>query len=128
MEQTATVKQAKEREAASQQPEADDDAHTRFDLQEIAEETKAVPPESNDQNGNSDHAPATNESHAEQSQDGEEKKSLYTRAGEFYAANEFLFLILLAIVVAKLYPPLGAKYLAPEITESWIAVSIIFGE
>ena len=34
----------------------------------------------------------------------------------FYHANEFPFLVLLAIGLAKAYPPLGADYLQPQIT------------
>jgi sodium/bile acid cotransporter 7 len=40
--------------------------------------------------------------------------------------NEFLILILLAIGIAKAYPPLGAEYLKPTITAGWVAVIIIF--
>merc|ERR1711966_533961 len=46
--------------------------------------------------------------------------------GAFYWKNEFLVLILLAILLALAYPPLGAIYLAPEITATWIAVVFIF--
>ena len=44
----------------------------------------------------------------------------------FYWTNEFLILILLSILIAFAYPPLGAKYLAPKITATWIAVMFIF--
>jgi len=44
----------------------------------------------------------------------------------FYIANSFLILVLAAILLAKAYPPLGAKYLAPRITATWVAVMIIF--
>lgn len=44
----------------------------------------------------------------------------------FYAANAFLILIVIVILLAYAYPPLGAKYLAPQITATWIAVVIIF--
>lgn len=43
-----------------------------------------------------------------------------------YKDNSFLILLLLAILVAYAYPPLGAKFLAPKITATWIAVIIIF--
>ena len=52
--------------------------------------------------------------------------SLYSRLLNFYVANEFLILVIGAILLARAYPPLGAKYLAPEITATWIAVCIIF--
>ena len=43
-----------------------------------------------------------------------------------YWKNEFLFLVVVALCLAKAYPPLGAVYLAPQYTSSWIAVIIIF--
>ncbi len=45
---------------------------------------------------------------------------------KFYWTNEFLILILLAILIAFAYPPLGAIYLAPKITATWVAVMFIF--
>ena len=44
----------------------------------------------------------------------------------FYWANEFLILIVAAILLARAYPPLAAVYVAPEITADWIAVVFIF--
>jgi hypothetical protein len=44
-----------------------------------------------------------------------------------YAKNSFLILVVLAVLLALAYPPLGAVYLAPEITATWIAVIFIFG-
>lgn len=52
--------------------------------------------------------------------------SLWKRFVTFYWDNEFLILVVLSICLAKAYPPLGADYLAKEITASWIAVIIIF--
>ena len=54
--------------------------------------------------------------------------SCWKRFVTFYGDNEFLILIVLSICLAKAYPPLGAQYLANEITASWIAVIIIFSE
>lgn len=65
----------------------------------------------------------------EESQSNEsEVKSIVWRkkAIAFYWENEFLILIILAIVLARAYPPLGAKYLHPDITATWIAVCFIF--
>jgi solute carrier family 10 (sodium/bile acid cotransporter), member 7 len=45
---------------------------------------------------------------------------------EFYWQQEFLIHILLSILLAFAYPPLGAIYLAPQITATWIAVILIF--
>jgi sodium/bile acid cotransporter 7 len=48
------------------------------------------------------------------------------RAIEFYWTNEFLILIVVAILLARAYPPLGADYLQPDITATWLAVCFIF--
>jgi len=45
---------------------------------------------------------------------------------KFYCKNEFMILMICVILLAKAYPPLGAVYLAPKITASWLAVCIIF--
>uniref|UniRef100_A0A7S4N788 Sodium/bile acid cotransporter n=1 Tax=Odontella aurita TaxID=265563 RepID=A0A7S4N788_9STRA len=45
---------------------------------------------------------------------------------KFYNANSFLVLVLVVILLAYAYPPLGAVYLAPQITATWIAVMFIF--
>jgi sodium/bile acid cotransporter 7 len=50
----------------------------------------------------------------------------WQRAKGFYWDNEFLILVVVAILLARAYPPLGATYLAPEITATWIAVVFIF--
>lgn len=50
----------------------------------------------------------------------------WQRIVAFYWANEFLILIVVAILLARAYPPLGAVYLAPQITATWIAVIFIF--
>lgn len=44
----------------------------------------------------------------------------------FYWTNEFLILIVIVILLAKAYPPLGAIYLVPQVTATWIAVMFIF--
>uniref|UniRef100_A0A7S1YYZ9 Sodium/bile acid cotransporter n=1 Tax=Trieres chinensis TaxID=1514140 RepID=A0A7S1YYZ9_TRICV len=60
----------------------------------------------------------------------EQPKPLYSRLWsrwcKFYNANSFLVLVLVVILVAYAYPPLGAIYLAPQITATWIAVMFIF--
>ena len=43
---------------------------------------------------------------------------------KFYFTNEFLILIFLAILLALAYPPIGATYLAPKITATWVGKSI----
>jgi hypothetical protein len=49
------------------------------------------------------------------------------RAISIYWMHEFLVLMVVVILVAKAYPPLGAEYLQPKITAKWIAVIFIFG-
>ena len=44
----------------------------------------------------------------------------------FYLMYDFPIHILLSIGIAKAYPPLGAEYLKPKITASWVATGIIF--
>ena len=59
-----------------------------------------------------------------------EEVTLYNRAAqgltEFYHKYEFPLLILCSIVLAHIYPRLGAKFFQPEITASWIAVMLVF--
>jgi len=43
-----------------------------------------------------------------------------------YARHSFLAHVLVVIALARCYPPLGAVYLAPQITAKWIAVVFIF--
>ena len=45
---------------------------------------------------------------------------------EIYEEYEILVLFIVVIVLAKAYPKLGAEYLAPHITATWIAVVFIF--
>jgi sodium/bile acid cotransporter 7 len=54
------------------------------------------------------------------------QSKLWKQVVAFYFANEFMILAILAIIIAKAYPPLGANYLKPKITASWIAVIFIF--
>jgi hypothetical protein len=51
---------------------------------------------------------------------------MWIRWCKFYMNNDFLILVLCAILLAKAYPPLGADYLQPQITSTWIAVVFIF--
>jgi len=46
----------------------------------------------------------------------------------FYWQNDFLILVILAISLARAYPDLGAVYVAPHITATWVAVILIFGK
>jgi hypothetical protein len=49
-----------------------------------------------------------------------------TRVMEFYWTYEVLVLIVIAICIARAYPPLGAVYLQPDITATWLAICFIF--
>jgi solute carrier family 10 (sodium/bile acid cotransporter), member 7 len=48
------------------------------------------------------------------------------RVWTIYNQYEFLILIVVGICIAKAYPPLGAQYLHPEITATWVAIIVIF--
>lgn len=45
---------------------------------------------------------------------------------DFLQTNSFVIKAALAIGLAKLYPPLGATYVYPQITATWLAVVFIF--
>jgi sodium/bile acid cotransporter 7 len=66
----------------------------------------------------------------EKEKGGEEEKSRCQRCMRsifaFYVNNQFPLHVILAIALARAYPPLGAEYLQPDITATWIAVAIIF--
>ncbi len=53
-------------------------------------------------------------------------KRFFKNAGRIYHQNSFLILVTCAILLAYAYPPLGATYVAPKITATWIAVIFIF--
>jgi sodium/bile acid cotransporter 7 len=54
-------------------------------------------------------------------------KKAWRKWCDFYAENEFVVLVIVAICLARAYPPLGADYLQPRITSTWLAVIFIFG-
>lgn len=55
-----------------------------------------------------------------------QQPTLLKRLSNIYFTNEFLILIVVVICLARAYPPLGAVYLQPSITATWIAVIYIF--
>ena len=65
-------------------------------------------------------------------QDEENETSLCWRIArrmcQFYWNNEFACSVVVAVLLAWIYPPLGADYLVPKITSTWIAVMLIFSE
>ena len=62
----------------------------------------------------------------------EPKESWYDKAKkEFkktYDKYEIVILVIASILVARVYPELGAVYVFPEYTSSWLAVMLIFSE
>ena len=67
-----------------------------------------------------------NGSDAEEKRDQSWCRAFLSRLTAFYFAYDFPINILCGIGIAKAYPPLGAEYLAPQITASWIATGLIF--
>jgi len=53
-------------------------------------------------------------------------KRIRSKWSQIYSRHSFLILVICAILIAFAYPPLGATYLAPQITATWIAVVFIF--
>jgi hypothetical protein len=66
---------------------------------------------------------------ASQQEEAEQSKGqrCWTRFLAIYNEYEFLILMILVILLAKAYPPLGAEHFAPHISATWIAVIFIFG-
>lgn len=86
----------------------------------IEEEIEAVPPCCEET--------ASIETASQQEEEEQSKgQRCWTRSLKIYNDYEFLILIILVIMLAKAYPPLGAEYFAPHITATWIAVIFIFG-
>ena len=67
-----------------------------------------------------------NNSREEEQEESSKCRSACNKIVDFYFTYEFLVLVLVVILLARAYPPLGAEYLAPEITATWIAVIFIF--
>jgi len=55
-------------------------------------------------------------------------RKVWTLFVKFLNDNSFVVEIIAVIILAYIYPPLGAEYLAPQVTASWIAVVLIFGK
>ena len=53
-------------------------------------------------------------------------KSWFCKVLDFYQHYDFFILLVAVILLAFAYPPLGAVYLLPQITASWIAVMYSF--
>jgi solute carrier family 10 (sodium/bile acid cotransporter), member 7 len=56
----------------------------------------------------------------------EQSPSCSSRLWNIFNQYEFLILVVIGICLAKAYPPLGAIYLQPQITATWLAVMFIF--
>ena len=73
---------------------------------------------------------ATGNDNEEPSAEEESSQSYFQRLKEIVAnlwnTHSFLMMVIIAIIAASIYPPLGATYVYPEYTATWIAVLIIF--
>lgn len=71
-------------------------------------------------------ASTTNEDATAAENDQSCLQSFLRRLLAFYLMFDFPIHILIGICLARAYPPLGAEYLRPQYTASWIATGIIF--
>ena len=53
---------------------------------------------------------------------------IYKCWAHIISTHSFLLGVIIAILLAKVYPPLGAIYLYPQITATWIAVMFVFSK
>eukprot|EP00546_Thalassionema_frauenfeldii_P021803 CAMPEP_0178905628 /NCGR_PEP_ID=MMETSP0786-20121207/6381_1 /TAXON_ID=186022 /ORGANISM="Thalassionema frauenfeldii, Strain CCMP 1798" /LENGTH=227 /DNA_ID=CAMNT_0020577257 /DNA_START=97 /DNA_END=777 /DNA_ORIENTATION=- len=90
------------------------------------DDLSSVPEKSNDGNGDDKLKSENDRSKIGLNNDQSRSHTCRRKLKELYEENEFLLLILIAIVGAKIYPPLGAEYLYPDITADWISVMFIF--
>ena len=65
---------------------------------------------------------------ANESADDASPLSVKDRVTKAFWENEFLFLVIVSICIARAYPPLGADYVYPDITATWVAVMVIFSK
>jgi hypothetical protein len=65
---------------------------------------------------------------ANESADDASPLSVKDRVTKAFWENDFLFLVIVSICVARAYPPLGAEYVYPDITATWVAVMLIFSK
>jgi sodium/bile acid cotransporter 7 len=89
---------------------------------EMSKKADAEDQEVNTTNDDVDAAVAT----ADQDQEQSWIRSFCRRLLTFYCTYDFPIHILIGIGLAQAYPPLGAEYLKPKITASWVATGIIF--
>lgn len=106
----------------SQQPIEDP---TREDDDMMKQET-ALPKATEAEPVKNDNANVNNTD--EQTEDDDSSlQMICKRLLKFYNDNDFVVMIVIAILLARAYPPLGAEYLQPQITSTWVAVVFIFG-
>lgn len=53
-------------------------------------------------------------------------QKIHNKMCGIWATHSFLVMVVFAIIIAWAYPPLGADYLQPQITATWLAVIFIF--
>lgn len=104
----------------TEQPDPQQEDSTTMKEQLKAEE---VNPSQEEPSAESDE---TTTKQREADHNGEEKQTFLQRLYSFYNTNSFLIQIAIAILLARAYPPLGAEYLYPKITATWIVVIFIF--
>ena len=76
----------------------------------------------------SNHLPSTDSVEDDDDDDDDDSSSQTTlkhRIGRWIYKNEMTVLLVVAIALARAYPPLGAKYLYPHITTTWIFLSFL---
>lgn len=66
------------------------------------------------------------EADLDEGDENEQPSSWKERIVHFYQKESLLIEVTIAILLAKIYPRLGAEYLFPDVTAHWIAVVIIF--
>jgi solute carrier family 10 (sodium/bile acid cotransporter), member 7 len=90
-------------------------------------DTMATSDKGDDNQSRDTHEDGTTNNADEKQLDVELKqRSWFSHLLAFYRANDFPIHILIAIGLAKAYPPLGAVKLNPMITAGWVATGIIF--
>ncbi|CAB9497910.1 bile acid cotransporter 7 [Seminavis robusta] len=58
------------------------------------------------------------------SEEDAKSSGCFERVKRIWKEYEFIILMMIAVGVAKLYPPLGAEYLHPQVTATWICVMV----
>ena len=117
MESNDDHKEMLEVDLGNEEHEVPMKTHTEIAPKEEGEVTSDVVPTNNNN---------TNEDVDETETDKSCLQLFPQRLLAFYLMYDFPIHLLIGICLARAYPPLGAKYLKPEYTASWVATGIIF--